>query len=914
MTADYFKYWGKAKPSQNSESQWHLLPFHCLDVAAVGVAYLRKAPSFRALFEQSTGLRGDALTNWVAFWLSLHDLGKFSASFQQQRRDISEALRGPTVSRDYSVRHDSLGMLFWREVLIDRSNQEEWFGPDSEALSDGLIWWARSVTGHHGQPPDEQLSSIPAFFDVRQDAQAIDQFVQVVRRLFLANIDFSAGCFADPRAFEKSSKVLSWWLAGLSVLADWVGSNTEYFPYQEGEEALPGYWARAQGMAEAALKPLGVLPPHSQPEQPFSKLFPYIPTASPLQAWASEVHLQQGPQIYLLEDVTGAGKTEAAMTLAHRLMSQGHADGFFIGLPTMATANAMYGRMMGFYGQLFEGEASLALAHAQRDLVAMFAESVLLPGQVEHDHAQADQTATAQCSAWLADHNKRALLAPAGVGTIDQALLAVLQSKHQSLRLLGLFRKVLIVDEVHACDAYMQGVLERLLQFHAKVGGSAILLSATLPQRMKQALLAAYARGTGDVVPALQEDAYPLVTSWSPSRADSLFETPLATRDDVRRTLSIRSLSSVDEVVSGINEALSEGRCVCWMRNTVADVLEAYARFAGILPADQITVFHARFALQDRLAIEQKVLNHFGKHSTPELRRGRLVIASQVAEQSLDADWDLVVSDLAPIDRLIQRAGRLQRHPRDVQGARLTDPTAKDQRTPSCLWVLGPAWSEQPCVGWFKDAFPASAKVYPHHGQLWLTGRCLRAGALTMPDDARPIIESVFGADVEFPVGLEAVANQVEGEDMGEASLAQRNTVKLEQGYCRSVADWLSEAKTPSRVGEPSTNVLLAKWVDGQLLPWVDHDVTKHAWAYSTVRVPERLIGATAKPNDPSFEYELARVTEALPDQGRWSVLLPLALLPDGRWAGAAMAQWGKRQVVRQWAYDTQFGLKPTAF
>jgi CRISPR-associated endonuclease/helicase Cas3 len=113
----------------------------------------------------------------------------------------------------------------------------------------------------------------------------------------------------------------------------------------------------------------------------------------------------------------------------------------------------------------------------------------------EHDPAQSDETATTRCTAWLADHTKRALLASAGVGTIDQALLAVLHSKHQSLRLLGLYNKVLIIDEVHACDAYMQGVLEVLLNFHARTNGSVILLSATLPVDMKQSLINAYTRG-----------------------------------------------------------------------------------------------------------------------------------------------------------------------------------------------------------------------------------------------------------------------------------------------------------------------------------------------------------------------------------------------------------------------------------
>jgi CRISPR-associated endonuclease/helicase Cas3 len=265
--------------------------------------------------------------------------------------------------------------------------------------------------------------------------------------------------------------------------------------------------------------------------------------------------------------------------------------------------------------------------------------------------------------------------------------------------------------------------------------------------------------------------------------------------------------------------ALADGKCVCWMRNTVADTLAAHARFKDRLPADKLTLFHARFALEDRLRTERKVLALFGNRSTPMRRSGRLVIATQVAEQSLDADWDFVVSDLAPIDRLIQRAGRLQRHPRDERGRRLPDPAARDRRGAPCLWVFGPAWVDDPPARWFKAAFPRASGVYPHHGQLWLTAKALRGGRIAMPDDARQLIESVFGEDAAIPEGLQSNANAAEGRGYADASVAQQNTVKLATGYVRGGIDWWSEAKTPSRLGEASMNVLLARWEGDHLRP-----------------------------------------------------------------------------------------------
>jgi len=908
------RYWGKAKPSKNGLIGWHLLPYHCLDVAACGITYLRRASSLRRMLCDRLGMAADQLEGWLAFWLALHDLGKFSTAFQGQRNDILLTLQQRESRHGYSIRHDTLGLVYWTAVLEQEAVDEGWFGPDSSSLLPAIDHWVRAVTGHHGQPPSENEEHPWPHFVDPDDHRAIHEFVGHMRELFLADMDWQAPCFADAQAFEDASRELSWWIAGLAVLADWVGSNQEYFPYRDDEVSCNVYRKWAQERADAACEAIGVLPVDTRPPAAFAALFPELAEPSPLQAWASDVSLHDGPQIHLLEDVTGAGKTEAAMMLTHRLMSAGVVDGFFIGLPTMATANAMYGRMSHFYARLFDGLASLVLANGQRELVESFASSVLRAGPAELDQAQEDETASARCTAWLADHNKRALLAPAGVGTIDQALMAVLQGKHQSLRLLGLFRKVLIVDEVHACDAYMQGILERLLQAHASAGGSAILLSATMPERMKRALLAAFAKGCRRPAPDLPAQTdYPLITSWSAARPQHVETRCIDTRADVSRTVQIRYVSDINEVAAGIRKALADGRCVCWIRNTVADAMAAYALFANELEAEHLMLFHARFTLRDRLDMEARILEHFGVRSTSEQRRGRLVIATQVAEQSLDADWDWMISDLAPIDRLIQRAGRLQRHRRDAWGNRLACASDADERDPPCLWVLGPAWTEQPDAAWFKDACPKSFKVYRDPGQLWLTARFMQEGQLCMPADARRLIEGVFADDVDLPAGLQRVSNAVRGEESSEASHAYRNTIKLDVGYVWRGEQWWSDAQTPTRLGEVSTSVVLCRWDGERLLPWAPHEQLRHAWAYSTIRVPERLIAEAVPPGDPRClqAWEEAKLT--LPDQGKWSVLLPLAEANQG-WVGEALGRRGDGAALelRQWVYDAGFGLLQT--
>jgi len=908
--AQLFTYWGKAG-TYGEGAQWHLLAYHCLDVAAVGQIYLERSPGLVAWLKQQLGLHDDAaLVSWLVFWLALHDLGKYSLSFQAQRADVMAVLQGAAPGyAQTGIRHDSLGMQCWSEEILPMAEREAWFGTDPD-IDAALAWWARAVTGHHGQPPLNHVPRLSLHFRA-QDVEAAKQFASTARALLL-----TPSAAAIPElcgvGFERLSKELSWWVAGLGVLADWIGSNAEVFRYRaHADLGLADYWPAALALARQALDASGALPSPSPGGLGFQSLFPHIQRPSPLQAWAIATPLQTGPQIHLLEDVTGAGKTEAALMLAYRLMTEGGAEGFFIGLPTMATANAMYGRIAQVYAQLFaDPRASLVLAHGGRKLVEDFAASVIASGRDEGDDRQHDESATRRCQRWLADHNKRALLAPAGIGTVDQALLAALQSKHQSLRLLGLARKVLIVDEVHACDPYMQRTLEVLLEFHARAGGSAILLSATLPLRMKSALLRAFARGCESAASPPHSLEYPLASSWSSTKPPELIEAPLSTRPDVRRSVRVHYESDRSAVLQGIAQSLAAGHCVAWIRNTVADALDAHAEMAALWPAERITLFHARFTLGDRLDIEQDVLARFGRDSTPEQRSGRLLIATQVAEQSLDVDFDLVVSDLAPIDRLIQRAGRLRRHVRDARGQRLHEPIAQDQRGEPWLWVLGPAWTEAPAADWLKKAFPKVARVYEHHGQLWLTARALQGGLLRMPDDARALIEAVFGDEADLPPDLQHGANQAEGKAYGDAAQAAQNSVKLAKGYVREGLEWAADSVTPSRLGEDTVEVLLGRWEGDALRPWCQRG-TGHDWAYSTIKIAKRLIADAVPPATPARQAALETQLAQLPGGGQWALLLALDWQKDGyqtRATGLAKPGSAPRETV--WVYDKAAGLR----
>ncbi|MCP3671443.1 MAG: CRISPR-associated helicase Cas3', partial [Gammaproteobacteria bacterium] len=663
----YYRYWGKASRKEGEEATYHLLPYHCLDVAAVGKHLLQTHPPIRQGLALLTGLEEPDLIRWTVFFLALHDIGKFAISFQQLRPDLLKTLQQRKTNQPYTERHDYLGYALWKKLL--KTHFQE-IGLIKKARPrrglQAVDYWANAVTGHHGQPPKSSYAGF--WFDdhfEQPDQEAVLGFIEDTTEILLERRQ------PIPNISLDNAKNASWWLAGFAVLCDWIGSNADYFPHQPKPLKLTDYWKTALQQAEQAINDTELLPAKISTGLTLNQL---IPTATnidptPLQKLAAELPLGDGPQLFILEDVTGAGKTEAAILLAHRLMQNNLANGIYFGLPTMATANAMYSRLGDVYRELYDDQTkpSLVLAHSARNLSDKFRQSLLPEShrpESQHDNSDAPPAST-HCSQWLADNRKKALLAELGIGTIDQALLGILPSRHQSLRLLGLMHKVLLVDEVHACDAYMHPLLCNLLRAHATAGGSAILLSATLPQSQRQQLLDAFTDGLKQPRQTLQSNAYPLLTHF---KEDKPSEYPLETRPTVRRHVQVDFVDSPETVEQRLADSVISGQCACWIRNTVADAREAYNQLKAEHPEWSIDLFHARFTLADRLAIEQRVLNRFGKDKGHEQRKGQILIATQVVEQSLDLDFDHLITDLAPIDLIIQRAGRLHRHRRDTDG------------------------------------------------------------------------------------------------------------------------------------------------------------------------------------------------------------------------------------------------------
>lgn len=909
MDLEFLAYWGKAQPDAPAPyPDAHPVAYHSLDVAACVGALLDSRP--RLLARAASFLRLNelgAVRQVLTTLAALHDIGKFAPAFQVKAPEHWPAALGPCdPPRVVTGRHTDDGYVLWHGGLARRVADRLWpgSGPALRAL-------APAIFGHHGNPVGGANVPLP-----EQRFRAALPHALACADALLALL--SPEPVRAPAPEPETARLASWWVAGLMTTADWVGSGQRRFRYtapRHDDPTLAEYWALARDRAREAVRDAGLAAPPPAPVRTLLELTGERWPPSPAQAWAAGVPLSSGPALFVVEDVTGSGKTEAAHMLVHRLIAGGHAAGAYWAMPTQATANAMYGRQAKVFDRLFaDGAApkpSLVLAHGQQKLHDGFRATVLdgaaSAGEASGADPADDGPSTATCAAFLADDRRAALLADVGAGTVDQAILGVLNSRFNAVRLFALADRVLVVDEAHAYDAYMSVEVEELLRFQAALGGPAVVLSATLSHRQRDRLARAWADGlrlgghsppSADDGPLVSSNAYPLATVVA---CDGVQEKPVAAAERSRRKVTVRLVHDVDAARNHVLRVAAEGGAAVWVRNTVDDCLDAaeQLRTAGLAHAPLI--FHARFAQADRQAREREVMSLFGKDASAEARRGRVLVATQVVEQSLDLDFDAMVSDVAPVDLLIQRAGRLWRHPKP-----------KGSRPPGCrceLVVLSPAPSNDPPADWLGGAFAGTAHVYAHAGMLWRTVQALaNVGVIATPDGLRALVERVYrdGSFDDVPETLWRPTSDAIGKEQSAASLATFSTLNAAEGYDASQRAWLSDLRVPTRLGDEQTTVRLARVEGGRLVPWAAADTPWKAWALSEVRVRRTRI-----PPDAAPAPEFAAAAEAA--RGTWGrferelPVLPLVEDGAGTWRGELLRP--ERRGVIPVCYTTTAGL-----
>ncbi|MFI5501012.1 CRISPR-associated helicase Cas3' [Nocardia asteroides] len=689
--------WGKS--AGRAGGTMNLLLSHMLDTAAVAELiwdeYLAESIRARIAVVAGGAEAGRRLFVWLC---GIHDLGKATPAFQYMDVQGAAAVRAAGLGWDDAVvrarrwRHESAGAT----VLIELLDEAGW-----SAVHRDWVW--PLVAGHHGRFPSRgDLGPKPR--------SAARQLVGLgdwrnARRALLEAFTKSVG-YEDLRSIEVltvPSRALQLQWSGFVVMADWIASDEDHF---HGLDQLSeADLSTARIRARTAWHKLGLRRGWGSIAEPsaadFEERFSEQPRDSQKLAIECARRMARAG-LMIVEAPMGEGKTKAALMCAEVLAARFGFDGVFVGMPTQATTDPMFTAVRGWVGKVSQDAAGgVALLHGKRrynkewqsllradaDSDAGFASvgeddyGLEDPYQdAEFDPCTCDRPARTVPAEWFFGA-KRGLLAPFVVGTIDQLLLAATRTKHVMLRMAGLAGKVVILDEVHAADVYMSAFLVEGLRWLGQAGIPVILLSATLPPRQREQLLGAYlagARSTDELeCAALQPlTGYPRVTTaWVGESGEPMIEQVTA------RPWRAESLKVAVQVVpegESIGELLvdrlGEGGCVLVIRNTVARAQETYRELRAKFGA-AVHLLHAQMCVRHRAEVTEKSLRLLSPTKDGTQRPLTILVATQIAEQSFDVDADLLVTDLAPMDLLLQRIGRMHRHDGVVRPAGLLAPT-----------------------------------------------------------------------------------------------------------------------------------------------------------------------------------------------------------------------------------------------
>ncbi|MHA1491874.1 MAG: CRISPR-associated helicase Cas3', partial [Promethearchaeota archaeon] len=760
--------WGKTRP-------YHPLLFHLIDAGNVAYALL-DAEAFQSqlqLLSNVTGCLKSDLKHWLAYITALHDIGKCTALFQTKAKAmylkplIHAGIPFSTLE-NVNYRHEAFSGIWIQKHLIEK------FGWDKYAVRT----IGSCLRGHHGDFFSKLIKETselkPSWSELR------DIIVSKLQEVFLHSTSSNQ---INRRSIDfLHQSVIGVLLSGLIILSDWICSNENLFinPLQNDAfgnvcqyqnevngiskddaifkkmvpflESVNNYRDISLRHAKRAVEKMGFNTSYKwDPDATFKKLWNFN-VLRPIQVCCENIvkKIQQLPDLFIIEAPMGEGKTEAALYLASILIARRKLAGMYIALPTAATSNQMHKRVNEFMKNNEVNSISNArLIHGMSwlqddEYTPNYSHTII--GESEND-----KTLNAIAFQWFKP-KRRALLSPYAVGTVDQSMLSVLRVKFGVLRLLGLSGKVLIIDEVHAYDAYMSRIIIKLLKWAKELHTPVILLSATLPLSKKKMLFKASGMdvsnfdnsGKGSML------AYPLITAGK--RDGRFISFPVKGGSTIENVFWLKlyynSLGNQEAIANIALDAVNDGGCICVIANTVRSAQSIYSKIVEFYKKnfndqnDQInySLFHARFKAMDRNCIEKKVLNDFGKGSLkrPDEEgfhfrpKKSILVATQVVEQSLDLDFDEMITEIAPIDAILQRSGRMWRHKE----------RKKRPKSKPILHVI--------CPNLESFSFGSTAKIYSSYLLLKTLNVLYGRHQIIIPDEIRSLVEGVYDdVDVE---------------------------------------------------------------------------------------------------------------------------------------------------------------------
>ena len=704
------EFWAKTSPFQSVYT-------HGIVSGSVAMTLINRQLSYgdRQLLMGKLCLNEEGLCRFVGYLVSLHDIGKIEYSFQMADEDCREkiqAIAGPNELYKPHIRHEKTGRMcvktLWRELGEDRRS--------GDVLS-------RVIGAHH------QGKNGPSGFDGNSVWYTFQkEFEREMRELFLGDTRNRL-----PIIHKKDQGTVAAMLLGITILSDWISSSVafedaEVWIKDENREEIIG--ERTDSFIEkSGLLPSGVVWPKT-----FCELWPAIPPEGrrPLQREIEETfnRVKDRAALTLIEAPMGEGKTEAGLYAATRMAEAWGKDGLYIALPTAATANQMVKRTRAFLNTQ-TSDAEVRLLHSM---------AWLQDSKTGVIHSQDEKE---EVYRWL-QPARMGLLGQYAVGTIDQAMLAATRVKYGVLRLLGLTNKVLIFDEIHSYDAYMNEIIVRLLEWCRELEIPVIMLSATLPPQLKQKLLGPYTE-------TALSGQYPLITIVD-KQGDVLEHKVSATSHalDIRLRF-VSALGNAERIADLAIEEVREGGCICVLMNTVREAQAVYQAIRE-KQIDDLMLFHAQYPAGRRTEIENECIVKYGKDKRQRPQKS-ILVTTQVVEQSLDVDFDLMITAIAPVDLLLQRMGRVFRH--------ADTPRPKSHSNPETV-VLIPE---------VEDQFGPSSYVYP---------KCILKSAMRVlqdrmevkiPEDLADIVRDGYSDDhVPAAEIQEWVENQIKEQIQAGAS------------------------------------------------------------------------------------------------------------------------------------------------
>jgi CRISPR-associated endonuclease/helicase Cas3 len=747
---DILRYWGKSGKSDKDECEllWHPMLYHSLDCAAVAKAWI----------DSSLGIKRALLLknnmSWALFFVYMHDYGKLSTTFQTLNiplwkklfsgfeTDIQQKLANP-------YQHGTEGSnKFHHDIGADPDN------------FDRCVWMAEAGDHHHryktGSPKIQVFSKkgTPLW---GHEIKARNEFINIGINLFFEGRSVD---FLDAPPVPNTFK-------GFCTICDWIASNPDFFPFSTQENSPIDYFESRIPFAQRSLKLCGLI--NTIPKNfGMSGLFPEY---KPRGIQGINVPIEEGG-LYIIEAPTGSGKTEFALSIASSLIKKGHADSILFALPTQATANSMFERLEKVASRMYPEGSNIVLAHGK----SRFNEGFL--ALCRNGAKRESDVGLQQCSEWLATSKKRAFLGQIGVCTIDQVLIGALPVRHNFIRTFATGRGVLIVDEVHAYDSYMNGLLDQILKKQRQCNGNAILLSATLPSERKKDLIGKW---SGNLSEKLSPE-YPLITTVLSNHSFKEF-TPDEKTEDKHVNIELRVTDNVlpdEELLKEIIKYAEMGFVVAVICNLVSDAQYTWLKLLQLSNTVKVDLFHGRYAFTDRNRIENDIIVRYEKERKEA--SGSILVATQVIEQSLDLDFDFMVTQLCPVELLFQRLGRLYRHER----------AHRPSDVPRCI-VLSPK----------DNDFGLHGYIYKNAAYLWRTRFLVqKEPSVLFPEAYRRWIELAHSKLENEPELITKADEQFAIEELGKEYLA-RNISAMDVS---DISD--SRAELLTRDGEMGINLL----------------------------------------------------------------------------------------------------------